>query len=200
MRHRGFGGGGGGAVALPGVLDYSKVKFVAWGDSLTASGSGYATVFGTSYTPSRPIYNGGVGGSTIAAQAALQQASSKDYLRDRVLLIHDKWNTGEDTSAYVATVQTMVEHQLSGKFLLIGGIRSTDGTQEPGSAGYIAQTTINSALAALYPDNFLDVFTLLYDDSTRSDHVHLTAAARDGILIPAIQQKLYDLGYMNVTS
>ena len=184
-----------------GIVDFAQVKFACWGDSLTAAGSGYATVFGTAYTPNRGIYNGGVGGETIAQAYAHQTADAASIYRDRVMLIHDKLNSGEDATAYVATVQAMVAYQRSGKFLIISGIYTTDGvSQEPGSAYYIAQTTVNQALAALYPGNFLDVSALLASDSTRTDHVHLTSTARDTILIPAIQAKLVALGYMNVTS
>ncbi len=183
-----------------GTVDFSRVKFVAWGDSLTAAGSGYATVFGTSYTPNRVIYNGGAGGETIAQASARQLAASASIYLDRVMLIHDKLNTGEDPTAYVATVRAMVAAQISGKFLIISGIYSTNGTQDPGSSYYVDQTTVNNALAALYPGNFLDVSALLASDTTRSDGVHLTSTARDTILIPAIQAKLVALGYMNVTS
>jgi len=184
-------------------LDYSKVKFVCWGDSLIATGSGFGTVFGTSYTPNRVVYNGGVGGETIAQAAARQILPAAAIYRDRCMMIHDKTGSAEVTDAeYVATVVSMVDYHLSPMFLIIGGIRTTDGsaTNEPGGANYVAQVNRNNALAALYPRNFLDVFDLLYDDSTRTDTTHLTATARDDILIPAIAQKLVDLGYMNVTS
>lgn len=165
---------------------------MAWGDSLTA---GYASSFGTAYTPALQVYDGGIGGASIADAYAAQVASGDTY-KGRIALIHDKANFDEPSvSAYVATVQDMVNYQTSGKFIVIGGIYSTDGSQEPGTDWYIMQTDINDALAALYPSNYLHVADLLADPSTRSDGVHLTSTARDTLLIPAIQRKVFELGY-----
>ena len=188
---------GSGASTGGAYYNYANMAFACWGDSLTANGTGYADTLATSYTPTRKLYNGGVGGYTIA-QAFSAQTAAPLY-RDRILIIHDKMNSGETVDAYVATVQAMIAYQPR-MFLIVSGIFSTDGSQDPGSAYYIRQSSVNTQLAALYPANFLDVSVLLADDTTRSDGVHLTTTARDTILIPAIAQKLVDLGYMNVTS
>lgn len=175
--------------------DYSRVKFACWGDSLT---DGYAAAFAAAYNPPRQVYNGGVGGETTTQELARMVAST--LYRGRVTIIWDRITTGEASATWLANIASMVALAASGKFVVVSDINKTDGTEDVGSEFRTAMIARNAALASAYGANFLDVVDDLDDDTLRTDGLHLTTTARDTVFIPALKQKLVDLGYMNVTS
>jgi len=193
-RSRGFGGR---TASLGRRWDFNRVKFACWGDSLTASGSGYADVFAAAYTPNRRVYNGGVGGDSI--NTIVSRMAADTLYRGRVCIFWDRMNSGETNQNY-ATQMALLVGMSGGKFLIISDINKTDGTEDAGSAWRIAQDARNAALAAAYPNNFLDLVSALDNNTLRTDGLHCTATAISTIIVPAIQSKLVALGYMNVTS
>ncbi len=192
-------GGGGAAFQGSTTGQFDSVSFACWGDSLTAPDIGYADAFALAYTPNRIVFNGGVRGQTMAQITARMLSAPADVYRNRVLIVHDKVNLTEDVTHYVEDVDRMIAHQTSGKYVIVSGIYSVDGTEAPGSEYYNRQHLVNLQMQAKYGVHFLDVSVLLADPATRQDAEHITPVARDRILIPAIKAKLVALGYLDVT-
>ena len=120
--------------------------------------------------------------------------------RGRVTIIWDRITGGEADATWLANIASMVALATSGKFVVVSDINKTDGTEDVGSAFRTQMIARNAALSASYGANFLDVVSALDSNALRSDGLHLNATGRDTVFIPALKQKLVDLGYMNVTS
>lgn len=166
----------------PSVLDRA---IHCWGDSLTESTSGitspdatrYPTVLGTLFTPQRTVYNGGVGGET-AAEIAVRQLAYMPV--NNVINVIEAGRNGVLTltpAAIVATIQTMVDHVSDNRYLVWTVPFKTDGTEDPADANGILVQALNDLIMSTWPDNCIDIATLLgRDDSLRVDGLHPTVA------------------------
>jgi hypothetical protein len=182
---------GGNTAGGRAATDYDSLNFAFWGDSLVSGN--LVTTFAASYTPARFCWDGGVGGETLAQIRARMVAAN--MYQDRIVIIWDK--EGEVAVVdWLSDLALMVAKATSGRYLILSDIYRTDGAE---TAAQIASISArNAATLAAYPNNYLDVASLLTDNSTRSDGLHLTPTANANIVVPAIKQKLVDLGYMDV--
>lgn len=187
--------------------NYEHRKFYCDGDSMTATGSGYATRMATAYNPARNVKNSGVGGENTTQEAARVVANTL-YL-DRIMIIWDKCNSGESSATWLANIATMLAACRSGMFLVIGDINTIssggNGVEDPGGANYQAILDRNASLLAAYGSRFLDVMPLMttFADRAAGDgdpRTHDGTAHLDAVIIPAIQARVLSLGYMNVSS
>lgn len=196
VRHRGGFGGNGSSSASVAASVTPKVAF--WGDSLA---NGSAPYLSSHYTPALTVYNGGVGGENALQILTRMQADT--LYRQRIGILWDRQNlpggTNQDWVDYMVACVALFE---SGQYIVISDINKTDGTEDVGSAWRTNQIERNGLLAAAVGTHWLDLVDLLDNDSLRNpaDHLHPTTTAVTTIIVPAIAQKLYDLGYMNVTS
>jgi lysophospholipase L1-like esterase len=183
----------------------SKLSISGWGDSLTyGDGSTGAWPYMLSAAIGGFIVNNyGISGDTSAQVLTRFQALPSSYGDVTVIwfgyndIIH---GTGTPTQIK-ANIASIVAALTTSKFVVLG---VTNGTAADlysseelavGGVGYDLITTLNSDLAALYPDNFYDVRAALvaaYDPevpqdvldyandivpgSLRSDYIHLTSA------------------------
>ena len=175
------------------VIDYHQASFAFWGDSLVSGN--LVTLFAASYTPARFCYDGGVGGETLSQIRARMVAAN--HMQDRIVIIWDK--EGDVAVAdWLSDLALMVAKAKSNRFIILSDINRTDGGDTQAVLDSVAAR--NAATLAAYPNNYLEVLSLLTSPTTRTDSLHLTTTAMSTIVIPAIKQKLVDLGYMNVTS
>jgi len=167
------GGGGGGAPAAdgagapaPGPAAISPApQFFAgpssiamWGDSLTP---GVATAFTYMWNPPREIFNGGIIGQTSQEIAA--RATSDTSHRDWITTFWIGQNNDTQPEQIKADIAASVAHLAPGNnhFIVLSVVNKADGTEDRGSARYDTIIKLNSDLAAIYGDHFVDIRSFL---------------------------------------
>jgi lysophospholipase L1-like esterase len=131
-----------------------------WGDSMTAGSGGTPapTLFNTS--TNLTTYNGGVGGET-STQIRTRMVADTARLGNTVVIWAGR-NNFLSPDTVKADIAAMVAALTSPKrFLVLGITNGESGAEYQGGANYNAIVTLNADLAALYPDNFLDIRAVL---------------------------------------
>jgi lysophospholipase L1-like esterase len=150
------------ATPAPAPAPVLASDIATWGDSLTVF---FAVNLQLLY-PNRAIYNGGVGGET-STQIATRQ------LADASVSGHNSWinvfwygHNNDMASAQIkadiaASVAALVRG--NGRFIVLSLINKATPNESRGAPGYASIMQLNSDLAALYPQNYLDVRKALVD-------------------------------------
>lgn len=190
---------------LPFALSQAQVTNLAggvapialWGDSLTA-GTGatgpsgfYPEVVRTSRYPHSGVYNGGVGGET---STQIKARALADTIRNGWTSVF--WagrNNFSSLSTVVADVQAMVSNLTHGRYLVMGVINKSDGTENAGSTAYTQIVALNAALQAAFPNNYLDIRSLIVAASGGSNDAPNASWTADGL-------HLNNTGYAYVAS
>lgn len=173
-------------VATPPVL---SSNIAAWGDSLTR---GYAPKLAAVY-PDRIVFNGGVGGET-SPQIRTRMVADTEKANWITVLWYGR-NNWQWQSQVLHDLDLSVRALApgNGRFIVMPVFNAS--TQRAGTADYNKIMMLNEAIAAAYPNNYLDIRSYLvskYDPtnpqdvidqsfdvvpaSLRTDIVHLTPA------------------------
>lgn len=138
----------------------NSTSISAWGDSLTqgsqdGSGNSYPSYLQTA--TGRAVGNFGVSGQT-SNQVAARLLTSPNTWNNYTLIWIGRNNIGQQ-SQILSDVASMVAKVQTGRFLVLG---ITNNQNEPsGNANYNLIVSINSALAAAYPSNYIDIRAML---------------------------------------
>ena len=164
----------------------------AWGDSLTAGtgGTPYPSQL-SSILNNRLIYNGGVSGNTSSQIKARMLAASDKYSYTAIIWAgRNDYSVPATVKANIAAMVAALGHN---RYIILSVL---NGTAEPsGNPNYDTLIQLNTDLAALYPNNYVDIRAYLvsqYDpgnpqdvidfgndvppSSLRSDTLHLNTA------------------------
>lgn len=144
------------SLATSGQLDIA-----CWGDSLTAgqqfiiqSTRAYPTVLQN--LTGRFVYNGGVNGETSTSIKNRMVATVNADYRSRINVFRAGRNNYTDPTTVKADIATMVATQTSGKFIVLPILNSQAADNAIGQPAYNTIIQLNSDLAALYPNNYVD--------------------------------------------
>ena len=174
----------------PGVVQ----NISCWGDSLTAGIGGipYTSVLQEAASfGARKLFNGGIGGQT-SAQIKSRFLADPEKFYDLTIIWAGRNNFGE-TYQVESDIAEMVSKLKTNRFLVLSILNMES---EGGSTGgHAAILALNKDLARQYPDNFIDIRSVLvgaYDkslpddvanhtsdvppNSLRSDKIHLNEA------------------------
>lgn len=168
---------------------------VGWGDSMIenaflASTDRWIAVLAGLLN--RKASNQGIGGQT-STQIATRANADVRFI-DRIRIIWAGTNGPDAGNTVLGDIQSMVNYQPTTKFIILPSMNSS--TEISGSAGYINKMGNNAAVQAAYPNNWLDVRSMIialqapggpYQDGTayaqdvitaalRTDSLHLNAA------------------------
>ncbi len=162
----------------PGPAAYDRCNIVVWGDDLSAN------TFGADLSRllARSVSMQGVAGEDGKAIATRMLADT--HYDGRIAVIWDRHSDGETVEQYMADLTAMADKARStaGAFVIISDVADLDGsgTVAP-DADAAATDAINEAIAARYPENFLDVRAVLADPATRADGLQLTQAGEAAV-------------------
>ncbi|OWV67950.1 hypothetical protein ATY76_13580 [Rhizobium sp. R339] len=138
------------------------LNFAAFGDSFTALD--YLTNPAERWTNivaarmGRRIYNGGIGGQKTD-QVTQRKLDDEDYF-DRAMIYFAGTNGAAAGHTVLGDVQAAVSDLPAGaKFLILPSFNTEN--EFVGTAGYNAKMANNAAVAAAFPNNFLDVRSML---------------------------------------
>jgi lysophospholipase L1-like esterase len=151
------------------------------GDSLTAGtggtgpGTKWQALLAQARLPWSPVANTGIGGQTST------------QIRNRMVadLYHKDWTTvmwvgrNNITNAKIVMddIAAMVATLTHNRFVVMSVLNNNDGSENPGSLAYNQIIALNQMIAAKYPNNYLDIRSLLVAASGGSnDHVNPTWA------------------------
>lgn len=175
----------------------APARIGCWGDSLTF---GTGAPAGTSYPtalkkllPGSTIFNGGIAGETSPQIAGRFFADPNDW--GDFTVIWAGRNNYSETTQVLADVADMVAALPAPKRFVVLSVTTADFPDEYiGQSGYNLIRSLNLALQAAYPANFIDIQTFLWSQydprnahdlkdhangilpsSLRSDEIHLTA-------------------------
>jgi lysophospholipase L1-like esterase len=148
-------------------------EIAAWGDSLTfgnqdGTGTTYPGVLAQLTT--RSVYNGGVSGESSTQIAARMLADTSRY--GDLTIIWAGRNNSEDESAVLGDIASMVAVLPEPKHFLVLSILNACYEGNIESTAYSQIIGLNQALQAAYPNNYLDIRSLLvaqYDPSSPED-------------------------------
>lgn len=157
-----------------------------WGDSLTqGSGSTAWNDYPSALSKLKrvPYYNGGVAGET-AQQIVARMLLDPIHVRNGTVVMWMGRNnvTGSNPVTTILTQLAIAVAALGHTRYVI--LTVTNASDEPsGSANFITITAINDAIIAAYPNNYLDIRSILATDpgsvipaALRSDTIHLNDA------------------------
>lgn len=213
----GCGGGGGGgtegagaptpagtSAPAPAPAAFAGPDGIAmWGDSMIP---GVARAFTYMWQPARPIFDGGIAGQT-SPEIAARVIADNDH-RDWVTIFWMGHNNDTQPEQIKADIAASVSHLAPGnnRFIVLSVINKGDGTEDRGSPRYDIIMKLNAELAAIYPDNFLDMRSFMVarsdpanaqqaeelrrdlpSSTLRSDGIHLTGFGDE-----VVGQKLID--------
>lgn len=178
------------------------------GDSLTAgtgaSGAStqYPTVVANSFTRARWFRNLGVGGETSTQIATRLAALTSDEKRATTIIWAGRNNFG-NAATVKADIASMVSSLGHHRYLVVSIINGDNASEYVGQSGWTSITTLNTDLAALYGERFVDVRTpLVAAGAPGGSSPDATNYARDvppaGIRFDAIH--LLDAGYAIVAA
>jgi hypothetical protein len=164
------GGGGGGGVDTAGqggnVPSALSSNIAAWGDSLTPAFALNLQVL----MPERVVFNGGVPGET-STQVAMRLVADSD---------HHNWITifwaGQNNEDQPAQIKADIAASLAAlaagnsRFIVISVMNKA--SEPKGTPAYAVIMQLNAELAARYPNNYLDIRSLIvnrYDPNQPQD-------------------------------
>lgn len=156
-------------VANPGtpapVVAPLSTNIAAWGDSITDL---YARTLAQIY-PDRQVYNGGVVGQTSMQIAARLQADVAHKTWVSILWYgHNNWSKDEVKADIASSIAALGPNRAYVVLSMLNWAPTgARGTQE-----YADTVRVNGELAAMYPDNFLDIRQYLvgqYDPNAWQD-------------------------------
>jgi hypothetical protein len=166
------------------ALDISagELPVAFWGDSLTAgigAASDLTEVFRFGRYPRGGVFNGGVGGetSTQIKARAIADTNRSDWAQ--VVWAGRNNFTQQDT--VLADIQAMVESFGHRRFVVLSIINKQDGTENSGSVAHGQIIALNAALAAKYPDNYLDIRSLMVAASGGTNDAINATWSTDGL-------------------
>jgi hypothetical protein len=166
-------------------------NIAAWGDSLTRA---YAPKLALAY-PARTVFNGGVGGES-SAQIRVRMVADTEKATWIAVLWYGR-NNWQQQAAILRDLALSVESLAAGneRFVVMSVLNGNTPAQRSGGVDYNKFMLLNEAIAAAYPNNYLDIRSYLvsmydptkpqdvidhsYDvvpSSLRTDVVHLTSA------------------------
>jgi hypothetical protein len=120
-----------------------------------------------------------VGGetSTQIKTRALADTIRKDW----TTVIWAGRNNYADLSTVVADVQAMVNNLSHSRFLVMSVINKADGTENSGSSAYSQIVALNGALQAAFPNNYLDIRSLIVSASGGGNDAPNATWTSDGL-------------------
>lgn len=166
-------------------LSAGDTPLACWGDSLTA-GTGatgqsgvYTEVLRALTVPTVGVYNGGVGGDT---STQIRTRALADTMRNRwTSVIWAGRNNPSVPGTVVADVQAIVGNLTHDRYLVLSVINRSDGTEGPGSTQYNQIVACNAALAAAFPNNYLDIRSLIVAASSGPGDAPASGWTADGL-------------------
>jgi lysophospholipase L1-like esterase len=167
--------------------------FAAWGDSLTAGAGSTPYTATLGILRNAEVFNMGVSGET-STQIKTRMVADTPKLPLYVLIWAGRNNTADPTTIK-ADIASMVAALGHTHYLVLSILNQDVASEWSGGATYTTITTLNNDLAALYPNNYLDVRAVLVaayapgnaqdvidhghdvsPSSLRSDGLHLNTA------------------------
>jgi lysophospholipase L1-like esterase len=155
-----------------------------WGDSLTV-GSG-ASPASANYPAhlarrmSRNVYGQGASGET-STQITARFLAATDRLRDGITVIWAGRNNPTVAATVLADVQAITTRLPDSRFVVMGVINKSDGTENSGSAAHTNIVAVNAALLAAYPSNYIAIRELLVAASGGENDAPAALATVDGL-------------------
>ena len=169
-------------------------NIACWGDSLTAGAGGkpYPSVLQDADSiGGRKVFNGGIGGQT-SKQIKERFLADPEKLGDLTIIWAGRNNYGQSYEVE-CDIAEMVSKLKTNRFLVLSILNM--GSEGAGTGGHTAILALNKDLASQYPDNFVDIRSVLVDaydkhspddvanhasdvppKSLRSDGIHLNEA------------------------
>jgi hypothetical protein len=153
------------------------VNYCAWGDSLTAGAGGtpWPDVFNQVEGPAS-MRNEGVGGDTSTQIRTRFLAASPATLNNVQVIWAGRNNFGSPTTVK-ADIAAMIAALGHTRYLVLGIVNQDDVTEYSGSAYLTIIDQLNTDLATLYGDKFIDIRRILIDKGLAM--AGLTATAQD---------------------
>lgn len=130
-----------------------------WGDSLTPPVAANLQVL---FYPNRIVFNGGVGGET-SSQITTRMVADGSAHNNWISVFWYGQNNESDPTRIKADLATSISALAPGnsRFLVLGVINEALPEESRGSAIYNLIVQLNSELAGLYPQNFIDIRPVL---------------------------------------
>lgn len=156
-----------------------------WGDSLTdgtgATGQSaiYPELLRAMRWPPSGVYEGGVGGETSTQIKTRMVAGT--MMRGWTTVIWAGRNNYNSPTTVLADIAEMVATLTHRRFLILSVINKADGTESSGSAGHTAITSLNAQLATAYPNNYLDIRSLIVAASAGTGDAPNSSWTSDGL-------------------
>jgi lysophospholipase L1-like esterase len=180
--------------ASPIPLPVPPTPITGWGDSMIADYGPTTVMPVLAQLLERPVYAEGVGGESSSMVLERMLADTARH-RDVTLLWMGR-NNFTDPAQVKRDIATAVASLAGAREFLVLSVFNADAPEEwAGQPNYVTITTLDRDLAALYPNNFLDLRSLLvsrYDPAVaqdvidhghdvspstlRADGIHLNAA------------------------
>jgi lysophospholipase L1-like esterase len=183
------------SVAPDGVScpSYPSNSITCWGDSLTAAEDvGYPQWLNWEFGNSRMVVNQGVSSETSTDVLARINATTNH--RSSVAVFWMGNNNYSDPDTVLADIASAVFTLSTSRYVILGLVNGDYADRVAGQPGYDNIVAINTALAASYPDNYVDIRSYLIDNydptnatdvndhdvkdclpsSIRVDEIHLT--------------------------
>ncbi len=108
----------------------------------------------------RLAWNGGVQGET-ANQIRARMVSEKFGAKGTTVIWAGRNDMPANPASVKSSIAAMVANLETTRFVIIGQVNGDYTTEYAGQSGYAAIVQLNADLAALYPNNFLDIRTTL---------------------------------------
>ncbi len=131
----------------------------AWGDSLTngLDQTPYPTQLSTLVTPTRSVYNGGVASDT--SSQILTRVLAGTTPTARVNVIWAGRNNFNAPATVLSDIAAMVA--TNSRFIILSILNEDVINEWNGAVNYLAITSLNNSLAAAYPNNYIDIRSIL---------------------------------------
>jgi hypothetical protein len=164
------GGGGGGSVDTTGQGGTAPValssNIAAWGDSLTPAFALNLQVL----MPDRVVFNGGVPGET-STQVAMRLLADGDH-RNWITIFWAGQNNEDQPAQIKADIAASLAALVAGNSRFIVMSVMNKASEPKGTPAYAVIMQLNAELAARYPNNYLDIRSMLvnrYDPNQPQD-------------------------------
>jgi lysophospholipase L1-like esterase len=166
-------------------LSAGPSPIACWGDSLTfgtgATGQAntYPEKMRLSRYPHSGVYNGGVGGetSTQIATRALADPIRKKW----TTVIWVGRNNFTNLGQVVSDAQSIAANLGHSRFVVMSVINRADGTESAGSTAYNQIMALNAALRSAFPNNYLDIRSMIVVASGGSSDAPNNSWTSDGL-------------------
>lgn len=177
----------GGAVtaAQATQLAAGPAPIATWGDSLTAGtggtgpGTKWQAILAQARLPWSGVHNGGVGGQTTTQIRNRMVADV--YRKDWTTVFWYGRNNITNPTIVMDDLAASIATLTHNRFVVMSVLNNNDNSENPGSQAYNQIIALNNMMAAKYPDNYLDIRSLLVKASGgANDHVN-PSWAYDGI-------------------